>query len=72
MPREIFKAAMANNAYAIIAFHNHPSGEAEPSAWDRAITMRLKDIGEFLNIRLLDHIIIGERGYFSLKEHGLL
>ncbi|HEX7715216.1 MAG TPA: JAB domain-containing protein [Bacillota bacterium] len=55
-----------------MAFHNHPSGEAEPSAWDRAITMKLKDIGEFLNIRLLDHIIIGERGYSSLKEQGLL
>ncbi len=71
-PREVFKAAMTNNAFAIIAFHNHPSGDPEPSAWDLAITRRLKDVGEFLNIRLIDHIIIGEGKYFSLKEEKLI
>lgn len=71
-PREVFKAAMMNNAFAIIAFHNHPSGSPEPSAWDIAITRRLKDVGEILNISLIDHIIIGEGCYFSLKEEKLL
>ena len=71
-PRDVFKAAMVNNACAIIAFHNHPSGASEPSNWDKVITGRLRDIGEFLNIQLLDHIIVGEKSYFSLKENGLL
>jgi DNA repair protein RadC len=71
-PREVFKAAMTNNAYAIIAFHNHPSGDPEPSAWDMAITRRLKDVGDFLNIRLVDHIIVGEGKWFSMKEGKLL
>jgi len=71
-PREVFKAAMTNNAYAIIAFHSHPSGDIEPSAWDISITRRLKDVGDFLNIRLLDHLIIGEGSYFSLKEEKLM
>ncbi len=71
-PREVFKAAMINNAFAIIAFHNHPSGCSEPSAWDIAITRRLKDVGEILNIRLIDHLIIGEGEYVSLKERRLM
>lgn len=71
-PREVFKAAMINNAYAIIAFHNHPSGEPEPSAYDMAITRRLKDVGEFLSIRLVDHIIVGDGKWFSMREERLL
>ena len=71
-PREVFKAAMINNAYAIIAFHNHPSGCPEPSALDIAITRRLKDVGEVLNISLIDHIIIGEGCYYSFMEERLL
>ncbi len=71
-PREVFKAAMVNNAFAIIAFHNHPSDDPEPSAWDIAITRRLKDVGDFLNIRLIDHLIIGEGRYFSLREGKML
>jgi len=71
-PREVFKAAMVNNAHAIIAFHNHPSGDPEPSVWDIAITGRLKDVGDFLNIRLLDHLIVGERKWFSMKERNLM
>jgi DNA repair protein RadC len=71
-PREVFKAAMLNNAYAIIAFHNHPSGQAEPSAWDIAITRRLMDVGDILNVRLIDHLIIGEEKYVSLKEEKLI
>ncbi len=71
-PREIFKAAMTNNAFAIIAFHNHPSGDPEPSAWDLALTRRLQDVGEFLSISLLDHIIIGENKWFSMKEAKIM
>lgn len=71
-PREVFKTAFLNNAYAIIAFHNHPSGDPEPSANDLVVTRRLKDAGEFLNIQLLDHIIVGDGKYCSLKEMGLV
>ena len=71
-PRGVFKAAMINNAYAVIASHNHPSGDPEPSAWDIAITKRFKAVGEILNIQLLDHLIVGEGKYFSLREDGLL
>ncbi len=71
-PREIFKAAMTNNAFAIIAFHNHPSGDPEPSVLDIPITRRLQDVGEFLSIRLLDHIIVGEGKWFSMKEGKLM
>jgi DNA repair protein RadC len=71
-PREVFKAAMINNAFAIIAFHNHPSGDPEPSVWDIAITRRLKEVGDFLNISLVDHLIIGEEKWFSMKEGRLL
>jgi DNA repair protein RadC len=71
-PREVFKAAMTNNAFAVIAFHNHPSGDPEPSVWDIAITRRLKDVGEFLDIKLVDHVIIGENKWFSMKEGNML
>lgn len=71
-PREVFKAAMINNAYAIIAFHNHPSGDPEPSVWDIAITRRLKEVGDILSISLIDHLIIGEAKWFSMKEGKML
>lgn len=71
-PREVFKAAMINNAYAIIAFHNHPSGDPAPGADDLIITQRLREVGDILNIRLLDHLIIGEGKYLSMREKNLL
>lgn len=71
-PREVFKAAMINNAGSIIAFHNHPSGDPTPSAGDIAITKRLKEAGMIMNIRLVDHLIIGEDRYVSLRERGYL
>jgi len=71
-PREVFKAAMINNAFAIIAFHNHPSGDPEPSALDIAITHRLKEVGDILNISLVDHLIVGEEKWFSMKEEKML
>jgi DNA repair protein RadC len=71
-PREVFMAAMMNNAKAIIAFHNHPSGNPEPSRDDIFLTRRLKEAGRIMSIELLDHLIIGERNYVSLKEKGLM
>jgi DNA repair protein RadC len=71
-PREVFKAAILANAAAIIVAHNHPSGDPTPSAEDRAITQRLKDAGELLGIRLLDHVILGDPGYYSFADSGEL
>jgi DNA repair protein RadC len=70
-PREVFKAALLNNAAAIICIHNHPSGDPEPSKEDIEITRRLVEAGEILGIRVLDHVIIGER-YLSMKERCLM
>ncbi|NJD37613.1 MAG: hypothetical protein FIA89_04735 [Geobacter sp.] len=71
-PREVFKGALINNAAAIVAIHNHPSGNPRPSKEDKIITDRLKKSGEILGIRFLDHIIIGytDEGpkYYSFLE----
>ena len=69
-PREVFKAAVLSNAAYIIAGHNHPSGDPEPSADDTALTRRLKAAGTLLGIELLDHVIVGHNRYFSFKEAG--
>jgi DNA repair protein RadC len=71
-PREVFKAAMLNNASGIICLHNHPSGDPEPSREDIEITRQLVKAGEILGIRVLDHVIIGEQRYLSMKERGLM
>ena len=71
-PREVFKAAMLNNASAIICLHNHPSGDPEPSREDIETTKRLVEAGEIMGIRVLDHVIIGEQRYLSMKEKGLM
>jgi mRNA-degrading endonuclease RelE of RelBE toxin-antitoxin system len=71
-PREVFKAAILNNAKAIIAFHNHSSGEPAPSLGDIHISKLLKRAGEILRIALLDHIIIGDAAYVSLKERKIV
>lgn len=70
-PREVFKTAILSNAASIILFHNHPSGDPEPSQEDINITTRIKEAGSILGIELLDHIIIGSDDVFcSLKENG--
>ena len=71
-PREVFKVAMLTNASAIIVAHNHPSGDPTPSAEDRAITERLKQAGELLGIRLLDHVVLGHASYHSFVDAGEL
>lgn len=71
-PREVFKRAILNNSSSFILAHNHPSGDPTPSKEDVNITNRIKEGGKLIGIELLDHIIIGENNYFSLKEKGLL
>ena len=71
-PREVVKEALAINAAAVILAHNHPSGVAEPSQADERITRRLKAALELVDIRLLDHLIIGDTQTTSLASRGLL
>jgi len=71
-PREVFKAAMLNNAAAIICIHNHPSGDPEPSREDIETTKRLVEAGKIIGIEVIDHVIIGEQEYISMKEEGLM
>lgn len=71
-PREVFKRALINNANAIIIAHNHPSDDPTPSKEDINITNRLKEAGKLLGIELLDHLIITENKFISLKEKGIL
>lgn len=70
--REVFLLALKHRAVFIILLHNHPSGDPKPSHADLAATRRLKEAGELLGIRLMDHIIIGDNKYISLKEKGFL
>ena len=71
-PREIVKLALQRNSAAVIVAHNHPSGVAEPSQADELITQRLKEALALVDIRLLDHIIVGDGVSVSLAERGLL
>jgi len=71
-PREVFADAITDRAAAIICVHNHPSGTLEPSSQDLAITRQLADAGTLLGIRLLDHLIVADSGWLSLKEQGLM
>ena len=71
-PREVVKEALSVNAAAVILAHNHPSGVAEPSQADERITLRLKSALELVDIRLLDHLIIGDGKTTSLASRGLI
>ncbi|HJP05162.1 MAG: DNA repair protein RadC [Gammaproteobacteria bacterium] len=71
-PREIVKQALARNAAAVILAHNHPSGVAEPSQSDQLITRRVRDALELVDVRLLDHFVIGDNCCVSLASHGML
>lgn len=71
-PREVVKEALARNAAAVILAHNHPSGIAEPSQADELITRRLKDALALVDIRILDHLVIGDSICESFAERGLL
>ncbi len=71
-PREIFRLAIRQSACAIIVAHNHPSGTVSPSEEDIRATKQIAQAGEHIQIQLLDHVIIGKEGYFSMKDEGLL
>jgi len=69
-PREVFKNAIKESAFSIILVHNHPSGDCTPSKEDIGITERLKEAGELLNIKVLDHVIIGKGKHWSYNENN--
>lgn len=71
-PREVFRVAVREGASSIIVAHNHPSGDPEPSPEDLAITKRLVRIGEELDVRVLDHVIIGDPDFVSFRRRGLI
>jgi DNA repair protein RadC len=71
-PREVFKTAVKRSAASLILAHNHPSGDPSPSREDIDITRRLIEAGNIMGIEILDHVIIGENSYCSLKEKGLI
>ena len=71
-PREIIKSALACNASAMILAHNHPSGVSDPSLADREITKEIQKAAELMEIRVLDHFVIGKGNYFSFAESGWL
>lgn len=71
-PREVVRRALHHNAAAVILAHNHPSGVAEPSDADQRITRRLKQALQLVDIRVLDHLVVGDRTAMSFAEHGLL
>ena len=71
-PREVFKRAILNNAAAIILAHNHPSGNTKPSDADISTTERLVNAGDLLGINVVDHIIVAEGSYSSMKSQSLI
>ncbi len=71
-PREVFSVVVRESAAALLLVHNHPSGDPTPSREDREITQRLKEAGDLMGVRVLDHIIIGAEGYLSFADQGLL
>lgn len=70
--RVVLQAAILSNAVAMILVHNHPSGTLKPSAADKAITKKIQNAGEMLDIKLLDHLIITEDSYYSFADENLL
>ena len=71
-PREVVKVCLENNAAAVILVHNHPSGDPEPSQADRTLTRKLQDALNLIDIRTLDHVVVGSEGCVSMAERGHL
>lgn len=71
-PREVFNPVIRESAAAVIFVHNHPSGDPAPSPEDLEITRRLKEVGELMGVRVLDHVVIGQERYFSFSDRGML
>lgn len=72
VPRDVFREAMLGAATAVVVFHNHPSGDPRPSPDDLALTHRLTAAGKLMGIEVVDHIVLGDGGYCSMKEMGQL
>jgi len=71
-PKLVFVAALKANACNIIISHNHPSGNLKPSKVDEELTQKIKQAGQFLDIKLFDHIIVTSEGYYSFVDEGLI
>src|SRR5665647_1187816 len=71
-PREVFRAAIKRSSASIICVHNHPSGDPTPSPEDIQMTARLVEAGQIIGIEVLDHIILGDQNFVSLKEKGFM
>lgn len=71
-PKIIYKLALEDLASGVIVAHNHPSGNLKPSQSDIDLTRKLKEAGRFLEVQLLDHLIIANRNYFSFADEGLI
>ena len=71
-PRDIFQRAILSNAASVILAHNHPSGDPTPSSEDTELTKKLVDAGKILDIPILDHVVIGDGKFVSLKERGII
>ena len=70
MKSYLLKQAVMNNAISLAVIHNHPSGQIEPSIVDKRLTQQIKKAAEVLNIRLIDHVIIGDRKHYSFADEG--
>jgi DNA repair protein RadC len=71
-PKLVFMAALKANACCLILSHNHPSGNLKPSHADEALTRKIYEAGKFLDIQVLDHVIVTSEGYFSFADEGLI
>jgi len=71
-PREVFRAAVSGGAAAVIAFHNHPSGDPTPSRADHQLTERLVRAGHLIGVPVVDHVVLADTGYWSYREHGVI
>jgi DNA repair protein RadC len=71
-PREVFQEAVVSRAAGLVLFHNHPSGDPEPSAEDVSLTRRLAAAGTLMGIEVLDHVVLGAGRFVSLKDRGVL
>ena len=69
-PAQIFQGPLMAGACSIIMAHNHPSGVSSPSSEDREVTKRMAEVGKLLGVRLLDHVVVGHRDYYSFSEAG--
>jgi DNA repair protein RadC len=71
-PREVYNPVIRESAAAVIFVHNHPSGDPAPSPEDIEITRRLKEVGDVMGVRVLDHVVVGRDRYFSFNDKGML